>query len=64
MEIIVRVIDGRLSVQTNITDKAYAVGMLELAKMNIVSQPAAPPIQVPSPAMSKLLVNGAHNGHG
>ena len=65
MEIVIRIVDGKFTVSTAISDKVTALGMLELAKAVILSQPAPSAVQVPTPDMSKrLLVGAGHNGHG
>ncbi len=59
MEILIRLVDGRMAMQvTPGADKVTLLGMMEMAKATLLSQPAPAPIQVPSAAMSKQLLNG------
>lgn len=57
MEITIRVVDGRLSVQSTTGDAVAILGVLEMAKASVLARPAGG-VQTPPPAVARQLVGG------
>ncbi len=55
MEIVVRLIDGKFALKTNVADKVVLLGMLEMAKA-VALQPAPSAIETPAPALARQLL--------
>lgn len=66
MEIVIRLVDGRLLLNSNAPpgDKVALLGMLELAKAAVLQQSAALGVQVPGPQLARQLLATPANGHG
>ena len=58
MEILIRVVNGQLQIQTNIADKIAVVGVLEFAKQSVMSQANVPAVQPAPPGLVGALTNG------
>jgi hypothetical protein len=56
VEIVIRVVDGQLRVNTNIGDKVVMLGVLELAKATLLAQAEAPAVQAAPPGAQKFLI--------
>jgi hypothetical protein len=58
MEIVIRVVDGQVKVNSNLEQKAMLALLLDVVKTTIL-QPAAPTgVQIPPAGIQKQLVNG------
>lgn len=53
---------GQVSVKTNVPNVAMQLGLLEIAKAELLKQaqkPAQPAVSVPSPELTRHLLNGS-----
>jgi hypothetical protein len=58
VEILIRLVDGKLAIQTTAGDNLAVVGVLRLAEHQILSRLAnpQPAVQVPNPALASALL--------
>jgi hypothetical protein len=58
VEILIRLVDGKLAIQTTAGDNLAVVGVLRLAEHQILSRLAQPQpaVQVPNPALASALL--------